>query len=148
MINILKTQWQQLAERERIILGCGCLIVFAILFYALIWQPWHYAISQMQERIEDRRASLVWMRQQSEMVKNGEIAQNPKTIKALDQSLLSVVEQTARANQVSESIQQMTPSTDTQAGMEEVIVVLEEADFNQWVRWVDSLDSRKRYWRT
>lgn len=139
MINIIKAQWQQLDKRERLILGCGALIVFVILFYALIWQPWHRAISEMQGRIEGRRADLVWMQQQSEMVKNGDIVHSTRIIQAANQSLLSVIEQTARANQVSNSIQQMAPSTDAPVGMDQVNVVLEEADFNQWVTWVDNL---------
>ena len=33
----------------------------------------------------------------------------------------------------------MTPSSSAQGGNEQVDVVLDEANFSQWVRWVDSL---------
>jgi len=78
------------------------------------------------------------MRQQAELVKNGGVVSAAKRIKGADESLLAVIEQTAKAHKLQKSIQQMVPGRSTQ----EVSVVLEEADFNQWVRWVDALSKQ------
>lgn len=139
MKNTIINYWQQLTKREQMILSWGGLSVTLILFYALIWQPWHAAIAHMEEAIQHRREGLVWMRQQADMIKDSGLTQNVRATKSADQSLLSVIEKSARANRVSKSIQQMVPGTDAQTNVEQVNVVLEEADFNQWVRWVDSL---------
>ena len=133
--------WRQLETRQQLILGWGSAIVGLILFYAIIWQPWHYAIAQMEEAIQGRRESLVWMRQSSEMVKSGAIVDTNTVAKDADQSLLSVIEKTARVSKVNKSIQQMVPGNNIRTNNEQVNVVLEEADFNQWVRWIDDLSN-------
>lgn len=139
MKNFIINQWQALEQRERLILGWGGLIVGVILFYALVWQPWHNAITSMEEAIQSRRESLVWMRQTSEMVKNGSVISSQQSVKDKSQSLLSVIEKTARISRVNTAIQQMVPGTNQKTNVEQVNVVLEEADFNLWVRWVDDL---------
>lgn len=139
MKNTIINYWRQLEAREQYILGCGGLLVGLILFYALIWQPWHNAIAHMEDAIQDRRESLVWMKQSAEMVKNGAIVTESQVVKNADQSLLSVITQTARTSRINQFIQKMDPGTNVQTNTEQVNVVLEEADFNQWVRWVDDL---------
>ena len=134
-MNILKNYWQQLEVRERLVLGWGMVIVSLIIFYTLIWQPWHKALASMENDIQAYRQNLVWMQQQAEILSGGagQQAQNAKP--QSNESLLSIVEKTAKANKVGKSIQQMVPtSSDSQ-----VRVVLEEADFNQWLRWIDQL---------
>ena len=133
-MNILLNYWQQLASRERSVLAWGGVLVSFILFYTFIWQPWHAALSKMEEDIQAQRQNLVWMQQQAEILRGG--GQPVENVaKASGESLLSVVEKTAKANKIGKSIQQMVPSTNNS----EVRVVLEEADFNQWLRWIDQL---------
>ena len=135
MTEFLKSRWQQIEQRDRSILIWGSAVVALILFYALIWQPWHKAIAAMQGQIQPRRASLVWMEQQAELVRSGEFDNAAQSIRGADQSLMSVLEQTAKAAKVRESIQQMIPNSDK----DEVRVVLEQANFNQWIKWIDVL---------
>lgn len=127
--------WQQLNARERIVLGCGSVLVGIILFYALLWQPWHRAIDTMQNAMPGLRANLVWMRQQSELINSGVNLSGKANVKGQGQSLLSVLEQTAKARRVQGAIVQMSPGQNDS----EVRVVLEEVDFNRWVQWVDML---------
>jgi len=138
MKELISSYWRQLEKREQITLAIGVSIVGLILFYALLWQPWHKAIAHMETAVQPKRADLVWMRQQAELVKNGGVVSAAKRIKGADESLLAVIEQTAKAHKLQKSIQQMVPGRSTQ----EVSVVLEEADFNQWVRWVDALSKQ------
>jgi len=134
MANAVQTFWKQLERREQLILIWGSVAVVAILFYSLIWQPWHKAIAHMESAIQPTRTNLVWMKQQAELVKNG-AANVVSNTKGRNQSLLSVIEQTAKAANVRKAIQQMVPGQSSS----EVRVVLEEANFNQWVQWVDVL---------
>jgi len=134
IITSIKKYWQELESRERLMLSWGSLIVGAILFYALIWQPWHRAISHMESVIEPLRTNLVWMRQQSEHLSSGG-AVTKSQAKGVNESLLSILEKTAQQYNVRGAIQQLVPA---QQG-KQVSVVLEEANFNQWVRWIDVL---------
>ncbi|MFT5572473.1 MAG: general secretion pathway protein M [Cryomorphaceae bacterium] len=135
MKKLILDYWHQLQVRERLVLGWGGLAVGLILFYAVLWQPWHKAIDHMEMALPDLRSNLVWMRQQSELIKSGVTTSSSVNLKGRSQSLLSVIEQTAKASSVRDAIQQMVPGqSDT-----EVRVILEEVSFNNWVKWVDLL---------
>lgn len=134
----IKKYWAGLQPRERIILTFGSLIVSIILLYALLFQPWYKALNHMETALPDLRTNLVWMRQQSQALKDGSVKQKAPKLQGRGQSLLSVVEQTAKRAQVSQAIQQMTPAQNNT----EVRVVLDEVNFNQWLRWVDELYKR------
>jgi len=138
MKDLIVNYWLQLEKREQWVLGLGVVIVSFILLYAFILKPWHKAISEMSERIPRQRENIVWMRQAAEMLKNG-ASEAPKTVKDANKSLLSIVNKTARSNKVNNYIQQMDPSKKSQSNIEQVNVVLEEADFNKWVVWVNDL---------
>lgn len=135
MVNQIKEYWASLQPRERHVLSWGALLVSVILFYALFWQPLQKSISFMEESVRDLRTSSVWVEQRAEEMQR-ETRPSPRpSSAAAGQSLLSMVETTANKARLGKAIQQMVPSKDGR----EVSVVLEEADFNQWVLWVDDL---------
>lgn len=135
LLNAVQHQWQSLQDRERLILIIGSFIVALILFYSLILFPWHRALNEMGARLPTLRTNIEWMRVHSDALSNGEIRNQNPDYKGQNQSLLSVIEQTASRAQVRETIQQMVP---TQNG-QEIRVVLEEAEFSKWLNWVDVL---------
>ncbi|NNC98719.1 MAG: type II secretion system protein M [Gammaproteobacteria bacterium] len=137
MQKLFLEHWRKLQPREQKILGGGVLLVGLMLFYAVIWLPWHRAIDHMETVLPFKRADLVWMRQQAALLKEGGPI-SKAAIKGENQSLLAVVEQTARASGVRDSIKQLVPRQNNQ----EVSVVLEAASFNRWVRWVDVLSTQ------
>ena len=135
VLDAIQKYWRELQPRERLVLGWGGLLVALILFYALILQPWHRAISSMESALPNLRGNLVWMRQQAELIESGVGLSNKSNRTEGGQSLLSVLEKTAKDSKVQGAIVQVTPG---QSGRE-VRVVLEDVNFNQWVRWVDIL---------
>lgn len=134
----IKKYWIGLQPRERTILTLGALVVSVILFYALLFKPWHKALNHMEVALPTLRTDLVWMQQQSQALKTGSVKQSTAQLQGQGQSLLSVVEQTAKRANVSKAIQQMTPAQNST----EVRVVLDAVNFNQWLRWVDDLYKR------
>lgn len=135
MMDDIKKYWASLQPRERLILVLGGIVVSAILLFASLFQPWHKALNHMEVALPGLRTNLVWMRQQSEALKNGAVAQAVTPSLEPGQSLLSVVERTAKQAGVSAAIQQMTPAQNNT----EVRVVLDQVDFNKWLIWIDSL---------
>ena len=133
MPKAIKAYWLGLEPRERLILSVGGVVVAVILFYALVWQPWQKSITSMEKSIQTLRSDLVWVRQHAPIIKSGGQGLKVKQ-QGQDQSLLSVVESTAKKNQLNKAIQQMVPTNDDQ-----VRVVLEDARFNNWVKWIDDL---------
>ena len=137
-MDSIKTYWADLQPRERFILGLGGVIVVIILSYALLLQPLYRALAHMEGVLPSLRSNLVWMRQTDELLERGGNVSVETSIEGANESLLSVVESTARRAKIRKSIQQMVPTRENN----EVRVVLEDADFNQWVRWIDSLYKR------
>jgi general secretion pathway protein M len=134
MSNSIKTYWMSLESRERLVLSWGAVAVTGILFYALIWQPWQKALSVREAAVHQLRLDSVWVTQQSEALGGGGKS-GKKSFKGADQSLLSVIQQSAKEINVNKMIQQMVPNQTN----DEVRVALEGVDFNQWVKWVDKL---------
>jgi type II secretory pathway component PulM len=138
MFSTMRTKliyyWKGLIPRERAIISFTVLALSLLLFYMFLWKPWHHAINNMNKSVSLKRTNLVWMQQQAELIKSGAVA--PQTqLKGESQSLLAVVEQTAKIAGVSSSIQQMVPRESNQ-----VSVALEAVSFNKWIKWVGSLD--------
>jgi len=137
-METIKKYWAELQPRERLILSLGGVIVAMILSYALLLQPLYRALAHMEEVLPSLRSNLVWMRQTDELLERGGNISVESSIEGANESLLSVVESTARRANIRKSIQQMVPTRENN----EVRVVLEDADFNQWLRWVDVLYKR------
>jgi type II secretory pathway component PulM len=131
----LKNHWLSLQSRERMVLGWGSLVVAIILLNALLFQPLYKAITHMQGVLPVLRSNLVWIRQTDQLLDRGGDLAVSQTFEGANQSLLSVLESTARRAKIRKSIQQMVPTQNNA----EVRVVLENADFNQWLRWIDTL---------
>lgn len=132
----LNQYWQGLQERERLVLVFGAVFLLGFLFYLFILQPWHRAIDHMESVLPSKRANLVWLQQRSDTLERGggiDTTSNRK--KGEGQSLVAVLEQTAKRARVRQAIQQMVPANQGQ----EVRVVMEQANFNQWLAWIDVL---------
>lgn len=138
MLEKLQTKfivfWHSMQPRERIVLTLGVLLASGLIFYLLILKPWHRALNNLQEYVVTKRVDLVWLRQQAELVKNGGV-QVKAQVKGKNQSLMAVVEQTAKLAGIEKAIKQMVPRENNK----EVSVVFEEVSFNKWLRWTDTL---------
>lgn len=135
MIDTIKKHWFGLNVRERWIVGGGGVVALLIVFYSLLWSPLQNSLEYMNTSVQSMRTNLVWMEQQSQVIKSGAGRKQSSTVRGANQSLLSVLEQTARQAGIREAIQRLTPNQQN-----EVRVMLENVDFNRWMRWVDSLN--------
>lgn len=137
MKQSIMTWWKGLLPRERWVLLFGAGLVGLILFYQIIWFPWHHAIGQMQESIVNHRKDLVWMRQQAEFLKKSGGVPPRQDAQGANASLMSILESTAKKSAVRDAIQQLVPRQNNQ----QVAVVLEGVSFNRWVSWIDNLET-------
>jgi type II secretory pathway component PulM len=133
-MDALITRWNELGERDRIVLGLGGIGVLIILLYTFFWEPWHSSLDRLSAQVPAKR--LAWQRISSQ----AEIAANytgtgGESTQAERKPLLTVVEDTARRARLRDVIRQMTP------GEEEgqVRVWLSDAPFDTWLTWVDTL---------
>ena len=138
MQKALINSWQKLQSRERAMVSWGALAAILMLLYTFVWSPWHKAIFHMESVITIKRVDLVWMRQQAAALGDSGTVAPQANVKGTSQSLMAVVERSAKASGVGESIQQMIPRQNNT----EVSVVLESVSFSKWLRWVDILEKQ------
>lgn len=60
--------WQNLGSRERRIFIWGGAIAGVILFYSMIWDPWHNSIREMRKNVPEKFETLVWLDRQKQAV--------------------------------------------------------------------------------
>jgi len=91
----------------------------------------------MKESVQDMRRDLVWVRQHGEILSNGGQNSSEKIYQGRNQSLLSIIESSAKKQKIRNTIQQMVPSNNDSL----VRVVLEDVSFNSWLKWIEKLNS-------
>lgn len=138
MNDKVKVWWSNLEQRERGMLVGGALLVCILLFYQLIWFPWHRAIHNMQNSLQWHRENLVWMRQQSELIGQYDWVSGKAPAQNKNESLMAVLGSTAKTSGVRASIKKMTPSADE----EQVSIVFDEVSFNRWAKWASQLQAK------
>jgi len=116
MIEAWRHRLAALSGRERLALGIGTAAALAILVYALLWLPWQQELSRLRAEVPEKARTLAWME-----------AQAPRAV-ALSQEaesagsrptglpLLTLLERSAK-----------------------IRVWMDDADFDQWLRWLESL---------
>ncbi len=129
--------WKKRSERERWIMSSGLGLGVALLFYGLVWQPLQTQLKSLRQGVAEQRAELTWMRKTAEEVKRLSTFVNPSEKKAQadgEQSLLILVDRTAKTAGLSETIKRVEPQS---AG--QLRVQLEQVNFDQMIRWLGSL---------
>ena len=132
----MKNWWNNLSERERWIVGGGGTLTLLFLLYALVWHPFHTNLLNLRQTVAAQRQDLAWMRQAALEVKR--LSASPVTATARQgnpQSLLTLVDQTARAAGLGPVMKRIEPQ-----GEDKLRVQFEQVNFDQLVRWLGSLE--------
>jgi len=122
-------------ERRMLIAGGGLLLV--MLLYAGLWEPLTGKIDMLRVSTTEQAALLTWMRSTAQEVKQlrGRSGQQAKP--ATGQSLLSLVDRTAKSGRLGSALKRVQPDGDEKVG-----VWMEAANFDDLVRWLVALETR------
>ncbi len=132
-MNALQQYWRSLNARERIYMSVGVAAVVAILLYVNVWAPWQDALKQLRKQVPAQRQVVAYMERTAVQIK-------PLLKKQLDSDskpkkpVLTVIESTATASKLRDAIKQMRPGE-----RDEYQVWLQGAEFDLWLRWIDTL---------
>ncbi len=124
--------WERLSGRERILIGGSALLVALILANLLIWEPLRLRHRQLQHSVAEQRADLAWMRQAAQEIQRLSGAAQPKRE---ERSLLTLVDQTARAAGLGNALKQIAPQGDAQLSAR-----LDRVAFDQLLPWLGGLE--------
>lgn len=127
----MKEWWLGLVPRERRAVVLGGVVVVAMLFYVLLWQPLHRRIAELQQRIEAQLRDLDYLERAASQV----IALKARQSTAgAPEALYALVERSAGTAGLADAIRRIDP-----AGDGRVRVGLEQAGFDAMIRWLTGL---------
>jgi len=122
-------------ERRMLIVGGGLLLV--ILLYMGIWEPLTDEVETLRASTAEQTALLTWMRSAAQEVKQLRGRGGQQARPASGQSLLSLVDRTAKSGRLGTALKRVQPDGDEKVG-----VWLEAANFDDLVRWLVALETR------
>ncbi len=130
----MKAWWENLGARERGLIVVGTVLVMMLLSYVLAWEPLRNSDRRLRQNVVERRADLAWMRQAAEEIKRlgGAGAARPV---ADNRSLLTLVDQTARAAGLGAALKRVAPQGDDKLSAQ-----LDGAEFDKLIPWLSGLE--------
>lgn len=130
----MKAWWENLGARERGLIVVGTVLVMMLLSYVLAWEPLRNSDRRLRQSVAERRADLAWMRQAAEEIKRlgGVGAARPV---ADNRSLLTLVDQTARATGLGAALKRVAPQGDDKLSAQ-----LDGAEFDKLIPWLSALE--------
>lgn len=133
----MKNWWNARQPRERTLISVAGVVVIAILYFLLVWEPLVKANKDLQLQQQSAQALQTWL-----YSVEAEVTQLRKTSgKAGSRSqgsVLSVADTSARAAGLREAINRMQPDGDST-----VRVWLENARFNPLLAWLHKLEQQQ-----
>lgn len=133
----MKVWFNSLEANERRMMVIGAALLLLMLVYVGLWEPLINKRDALRVSTAEQESLLVWMRGAAQEVKQlrGRAGQTAKP--ASGQSLLSLVDRTAKSGQLGPALKRVQPD-----GEDKVGVWLESASFDDVVRWLISLETR------
>lgn len=131
----MKQYWQNLQERERRLVIAGAVVLALLLLYAAVWSPFQDHVRSTRERVAAQQETLAWMQQAAAEINR--LRGRTPSARPTGASLLTVTDQVARAQGLTEALQRVQPD-----GQKGVRVWLEGAAFDSVLRWLDTLVAR------
>ncbi len=130
----MKDWFLGLEPRERMLVAGGAGALVLLLLYLLILEPVSSRYAALREGVAQQKKTLVWMQQaaqQAQALKRS----TPGAARGLGgRSLLAVVDQSARAAGLGDSLKRVEPD-----GAKGVKVWLEGVVFDTMILWLDNL---------
>lgn len=127
-----------LEPRERRLVLAGTAITTCLLLYALAWAPFAAKVDKLRASHSEQQALLQWMQGAAKEVKQLSGAARRPGQPATGQSLLALIDSTAKAGHLGTALKRVQPD-----GNQRVQVWLEEAPFDDVVAWLEGLEQRQ-----
>lgn len=128
-----------LSESERRTLIIASIVLALLAGYAFAWDPLMGSVDRMRSSVDQQRANVAWMNSAAQEAQSLLRARTgaAQAVSRGGQSLLAVVDQTARREKLGPALKRIEPR-----GQDEVRVRLEDAVFDDMVAWLSALQTR------
>jgi general secretion pathway protein M len=133
----MKEWFESLEQRERrLILGGGATLLLMGIYF-LGWEPFINGLHDLRESTQRKQLELVWMQNAVQEVKQLQSTQTAPVRFSSGQSLLGVIDRSAKTKQLGDSVKRVQPD-----GTSKARVWLENAKFDTVVGWLEELEMR------
>jgi len=129
----LKQWFNALPQKERWMVSGTGLLIFATLFYLVIWEPAHISLRAEQQKQQAQKEILLWMQQAAGEVKALHAAGGHNTIRDKNKPITLVIDQTINNTGLKPSVNKIESSKNGAR------VTLNDASFNQILVWLNTL---------
>lgn len=136
----MKDWFAGLEPRERrLIITAGVVVVVALL-YLLVWEPIAKDNDALKVRYESSQQLISWMEDAVQEAKNlqAQIKASGPSGRSKNQSLLGVIDRTAKRDKLGPAVKRVQPDGKTGAR-----VWLESAVFNDMIKWLEKLEQQE-----
>lgn len=133
----MREWFEKLAPREQWMVGAAAVLVLAMLYYLIVWEP----LSKASQRLDaDLLASqqLVSQMQQTRAEVASLGGSRAAAVQPSNRSLLSVVDSSGKRSGVAKNIKRIQPE-----GQSKVRLWLEDAPFEPLLAWLKQLESNQ-----
>ena len=134
----MKDWLNSLEQNERRMVIAGSVLLMMMLVYIMAWEPLVNKVGALRASTAEQQTLLSWMKQAAQEVKQLRGLTGQRNRPASSQSLLSLVDSTAKAGKLGKSLKRVQPDGD-----QKVRVWLEEANFDDVIRWLTALETRQ-----
>jgi len=129
----IKLWWENLSERDQLVLGVGGTISLILIIYLFIWTPLSDAVVHETIQMKKQQSLLRYLQQsylKIQAFQAGGVSETEKT----SGPLLTVVESSLASQQLSSFLQQVQQSQDNQMQL-----TFQKVPFDKLMRWLQTL---------
>ncbi len=133
----MKEWFESLEARERQMVIGGAVTLLVLSIYFLGWEPFINRLHDLQESTQRKQLDLAWMQNAAKEVKQLQATQTTPARFAAGQSLLGVIDRSAKSKQLGDAMKRVQPD-----GTSKARVWLENAKFDVVIGWLEELERR------
>lgn len=134
----MKEWFEKLEVRERRLIIGGAVTLLLMSIYFLAWAPFINGLHDLRESTQRKQGELAWMQNAAKEVKQLQATRRVPARFASGQSLLGVIDRSAKAKKLGDALKRVQPD-----GTSKARVWLEDADFDVVIGWLEELETRQ-----
>ena len=132
----MKTWFDNLDPRERMMVAAGATLLVLFLIYILVLSPIHSGYDSLRNTVDEQRTTALWMQKSAQTLTRLKRSSGRAAQGLGGRSLLSVADSTARAGGLGPALKRVEPE-----GSDSVRVWLDGASFDVLVKWLGTLST-------
>ncbi len=136
MMSAIRGWFEHLQSREKLIVSSGTVVVAVALIVSLGIRPLYVNSARTAERVTNKEAVLVKLEQASRRLNSG-TAGSARAIEAASQSMVVVVDKSARSLRLGQYLTRNQPD-----GVTGIRLRFENAPFDDLVKWIAEIQTR------